>query len=57
MQRRTNEVRTMKKTRAQIDTIKDSGVKFPLLWKVVGENKRFLQIKNRITGEHRVIRK
>ena len=47
----------MKKTRAQIDTIKDSGVKFPLLWKVVGENKRFLQIKNRITGEHRAVRK
>ena len=47
----------MKKTRLQIDTMKDSGVKCPLMWKVVNENKRFLQIRNRITGEHRVVRK
>ena len=47
----------MKKTGAQIDTIKDSGVKCPLLWKVVNENNHFLQIRNRITGENRVVRK
>lgn len=47
----------MKKTRLQIDTMKDSGVKCPLMWKVVNENNHFLQIRNRITGENRVVRK
>ena len=47
----------MKKTRLQIDAMKDSGVKYPLMWKVVNENNHFLQIRNRITGEHRVVRK
>lgn len=47
----------MKKTRLQIDAMKDSGVKCPLMWKVVNENNHFLQIRNRITGEHRVCRK
>ena len=47
----------MKMTRGQIDTMKDSGVKCPLMWKVVNENNHFLQIRNRITGEHRAIRK
>ena len=47
----------MKKTRLQIDTMKDIGVKCPLLWKVVNENNHFMQIRNRITGERRVVRK
>ena len=47
----------MKKTKTQIDAIRDSGVKFPLLWKVVNENGHFIQFKNWLTGETRVCRK
>lgn len=47
----------MKKTKAQIDLIKDSGAKFPLFWKVVTENGHFLHIRNWLTVENRVCRK
>ena len=47
----------MKKTKDQIYVIKDSGAKFPLLWKVVNENGHFIQFVNRLTGETRVCRK
>ena len=46
----------MKKTQPQINAIKDSGAKFPLLWKVVNENGHFIQFVNRLTGETRVCR-
>lgn len=44
----------MKRTKAQIDLIKDSGARFPLFWEVVTENDHFLHIRNRLTGENRV---
>ena len=47
----------MKKTRLHIDAMKDSGIKCPLVWKVLNENKRFLHIRHRLTGEHRIVRK
>ena len=47
----------MKKTKAQINLIKDSGAKFPLFWEVVTENSHILHIRNWLTGENRVCRK
>ena len=47
----------MKKTKTQINAIKDSGTKFPLFWKVVNENGHFIQFRNRLTGEVRVCHK
>lgn len=47
----------MKKTKSQINIIRDSGARFPLFWEVVTENDHFMHIRNWLTGENRICRK
>lgn len=47
----------MKKTKAQIACMKDSGIRFPFFWDVMLDNDHFLHVRNWFTGENRIIRK
>lgn len=45
----------MKKSKAVTALMKDDGIRCPFLLEIVSENGHFLHVRNRITGENRVI--